>query len=116
MIFQSYSSLAQGRLTGKYTKDNPPPKSHRFSSYKMEDLEPVLETLERVAERRRKSIAAVALNYNISKGVLPVVGIRNVEQAKCAIEALGWRLTDSEMAEIDKVSIVGDKTILWQQG
>ncbi|EWZ38896.1 NADP-dependent oxidoreductase domain-containing protein [Fusarium oxysporum Fo47] len=116
MIFQSYSSLAQGRLTGKYTKNNPPPKSHRFSSYKMEDLEPVLETLQRVAERRRKSIAAVALNYNISKGVLPVVGIRNVEQAKCAIEALGWRLTDSEMVEIDKVSIIGDKTVLWQQG
>ncbi|KAF5977578.1 hypothetical protein FBULB1_6510 [Fusarium bulbicola] len=116
MIFQSYSSLAQGRLTGKYTRDNPPPKSHRFSSYKMEDLEPVLETLQRVAERRRKSIAAVALNYNISKGVLPVVGIRNVEQAECAIEALGWRLTDSEIVEIDKVSIVGDKTVLWQQG
>ncbi|RBR08305.1 hypothetical protein FVER53590_13199 [Fusarium verticillioides] len=116
MIFQSYSSLAQGRLTGKYTKDKPPPKSRCFSSYKMEDLEPVLETLERVAERRRKSIAAVALNYNISKGVLPVVGIRNVEQAKCAIEALGWRLTDTEIIEIDKVSIVGDKTMFWQQG
>ncbi|KAJ4128062.1 hypothetical protein NW768_008346 [Fusarium equiseti] len=116
MIFQSYSSLAQGRLTGKYSKDNPPPKSHRFSSYNMEELEPVLETLKTVAERRGKSIAAVALNYNISKGVLPVVGIRNVEQAKCAIEALGWRLTDTEMREIDKVSIVGDKTVFWQQG
>lgn len=116
MIFQSYSSLAQGRLTGKYTKENPPPKSHRFSSYKMEDLEPVLDTLKTVAERRDKSIAAVALNYNISKGVLPVVGIRNIEQAKSAIESLGWRLTDAEMREIDKVSIVGDKTVLWQQG
>ncbi|KAM0548424.1 hypothetical protein ACHAPJ_009910 [Fusarium lateritium] len=116
MIFQSYSSLAQGRLTGKYTSKNPPPKSHRFSSYKMEDLEPVLETLERVAGRRGKSVAAVTLNYNIRKGILPVVGIRNVQQANCAIEALGWRLTDTEMVEIDKVSIEGDKTVLWQQG
>lgn len=32
IVFQSYSSLAQGRLSGKYTKDNPPPKTHRFSS------------------------------------------------------------------------------------
>ncbi|KAJ4253345.1 hypothetical protein NW762_010500 [Fusarium torreyae] len=116
MIFQSYSSFAQGRLTGKYTAKNPPPKSHRFSSYKMEDLEPVLKTLARVAERRGKSIAAVALNYNISKGVLPVVGIRNVQQANCTIEALGWRLTETEMVEIDKVSIEGENTVLWQQG
>ncbi|KAF4986187.1 hypothetical protein FGRMN_10953 [Fusarium graminum] len=116
IIFQSYSSLAQGRLTGKYTRDNPPPKQHRFSSYKIEDIEPVLETLGRIAERRGKSIAAVALNYSISKGVLPLVGIRNVKQAKCAIEALGWRLADEEVIEIDNVSIVGDKTVLWQQG
>ncbi|KAM0418945.1 hypothetical protein ACHAPT_012103 [Fusarium lateritium] len=102
MIFQSYSSLAQGRLSGKYTAKNPPPKEYRFSSYKMEDLEPVLKTLGQIAERRGKSVAAVALNYNLSKGVLPVVGIRNVEQAKCAIEALGWRLTEAEMVDIDK--------------
>jgi aryl-alcohol dehydrogenase-like predicted oxidoreductase len=116
MIFQSYSSLAQGRLTGKYTRDNPPPKTHRFSSYKIEDLEPVLETLRTVGARRGKSIASVALNYNISKGVLPLVGIRNVDQAYAAIEALGWRLTVNEIQEIDKVSIVGDKTVLWQHG
>ncbi|KAJ3456892.1 hypothetical protein MRS44_016915 [Fusarium solani] len=116
MIFQSYSSLAQGRLSGKYTAENPPPKEYRFSSYKMEDLEPVLDTLRQIAERRGKSVAAVALNYNLSKGVLPVVGIRNVEQAKCAIEALGWRLTEAEVIDIDKVSIEGKKTVLWQQG
>ncbi|KAF4466972.1 alcohol dehydrogenase [Fusarium albosuccineum] len=116
MIFQSYSSLAQGRLTGKYITDNTPPKSHRSSNYKMKDLEPVIETLRHVAERRRKSIAAVALNYNLRKGALPVVGIRNVEQANCAIESLGWRLTDEEMVEIDKVSVEGHKTVLWQQG
>jgi aryl-alcohol dehydrogenase-like predicted oxidoreductase len=115
MIFQSYSSLAQGRLTGKYTRDNPPPKTRHFSSYNMEDVESVLETLGRIAKRRGKSVAAVALNYNISKGVLPVVGIRTVEQAKDAIEALGWRLTHEEMVEIDRVSVVGDKTVFWQQ-
>ena len=47
---------------------------------------------------------------------MPVVGIRNVEQAKCAIEALGWRLTEAEVIDIDKVSIEGKKTVLWQQG
>jgi aryl-alcohol dehydrogenase-like predicted oxidoreductase len=43
IVFQSYSSLAQGRLSGKYTKDNPPPKTYRFSSYPMEEIEPTLQ-------------------------------------------------------------------------
>jgi aryl-alcohol dehydrogenase-like predicted oxidoreductase len=116
MIFQGYSSLAQGKLTGKYTVDNPPPKAYKFSNYKMEDIEPTLEVLRRIASARGKSIAAVALNYNISKGVLPVVGIRKPEQAKDAIEALGWRLSEQDMIELDKVSMEGQKTVLWQQG
>jgi len=31
IVFQSYSSLAQGRLSGKYNSNNEPPKSYRFS-------------------------------------------------------------------------------------
>ncbi|KAJ9143070.1 Aldo/keto reductase [Pleurostoma richardsiae] len=116
MVFQGYSSLAQGKLSGKYTAENPPPKTYRFSQYPMEEIEPALEVLEKIAEKRGKSAAAVALNYTLSKGSLPVVGIRNVEQAKQAIEALGWRLDQAEIEEIDKVSIEGTTTVLWQQG
>ena len=41
IVIQSYSSLAQGRLTGKYTSAYPPPKQYRFSSYDVKDMEPV---------------------------------------------------------------------------
>lgn len=116
IIFQSYSSLAQGRLSGKYTVDNPPPKTHKFSNYKMEDVEPTLAILRRIGEQKGKTPASVALNYNISKGALPVVGIRNPQQAQDAIDALGWRLTDQEVTELDKESIEGYTTALWQQG
>lgn len=119
MVFQSYSSLAQGRLTGKYTVENPPPETYRFSNYDMKDVEPVVAELRDIAEKReggKKSVAAVALNYNMSKGTLPVVGIRNVKQAEEALEALGWRLTEEEVARIDRVAFEGNKTRLWQQG
>ncbi|KAF9872363.1 hypothetical protein CkaCkLH20_10190 [Colletotrichum karsti] len=116
IVFQSYSSLAQGRLSGKYTPENPPPKEYRFSSYDMKEIEPTIATLREIAEKRGKSPASVALNYNISKGVVPVVGVRNVEQAKEAIDALGWRLTEEEMVAIDQVSVEGKTTSLWQQG
>jgi len=116
VVFQSYSSLAQGRLTGKYTKDHPPPSTHRFSNYDMADVEPTLRVLEQIAQRRERSVAAVALNYNLSKGALPLVGIRNVIQARQALEALGWRLEQEEVASIDRCSFLGKRTKLWQQG
>ncbi|KAI0459564.1 NADP-dependent oxidoreductase domain-containing protein [Xylaria acuta] len=51
IVFQSYSSIAQGRLSGKYNKDNPPPKEYRFSSYDMEHVEPCLEVQRGLAEK-----------------------------------------------------------------
>ncbi|KAI1262739.1 NADP-dependent oxidoreductase domain-containing protein [Xylariaceae sp. FL1019] len=116
VVFQSYSSLAQGRLTGKYNAGRPPPSTYRFSNYYMEDIQPTLDVLERVGRKRGKSAAAVALNYNISKGALPLVGIRSLDQAQQAVSALGWRLTEDEVKEIDEHSFVGRKTKLWQQG
>lgn len=116
IIFQSYSSLAQGRLTGKYTSENPPPKEYRFSSYPMEEYEPVLNVLESIASAHKVSMSAVALNYNISKGALPVVGLRKLEQAEQNMQALGWRLSEEEIRKIDSVSIEGKTTKLWQQG
>ncbi|KAI1401615.1 NADP-dependent oxidoreductase domain-containing protein [Hypoxylon fuscum] len=115
VVFQSYSSLAQGRLTGKYSKQNPPPATRRFSNYDMASVEPALRTLEDVAKNRGKSVAAVALNYNLSKGALPVVGIRNPAQAKQAVEALGWRLDTKEVEMIDRHSFEGKATMFWQQ-
>jgi aryl-alcohol dehydrogenase-like predicted oxidoreductase len=116
ILFQSYSSLAQGRLSGKYSVENPPPATYKFSNYPMEEIEPVLRVLRLIAQKREKPVAAVALNWNISKGALPLVGIRNEQQAKEDVQALGWRLTEEEVAEIDRVSFLGRTSILWQHG
>ncbi|MCJ1250766.1 hypothetical protein MMC30_007994 [Trapelia coarctata] len=96
IVFQSYSSLAQGRLTGKYNAEHEPPKTYYFSSYPMKELEPTLAVLNDIARARQTSISAVALNYNLSKGVLPVVGMRSPEQAKQNLKALGWRLGEED--------------------
>ncbi|KAK1924529.1 NADP-dependent oxidoreductase domain-containing protein [Papiliotrema laurentii] len=116
VVFQGYSSIANGRLSGKYTTENPPPKTYRFSNYDMKDLEPTLDVLRAIARKRGKPVASVSLNYSVSKGAVPVVGIRNVQQAEEAIEAMGWRLSSEEMKEIDDVSAEGQETVLWQQG
>ncbi|KAI0469422.1 NADP-dependent oxidoreductase domain-containing protein [Xylaria cf. heliscus] len=116
VVFQSYSSLAQGRLSGKYVKGNPPPKEYRFSNYDMEHVEPCLAVQRRLAQKYNVGVAAVALNWNICKGAIPVVGIRKEEQAVQNMQALGWRLTREEISELDKHGFEGKRTILWQQG
>ena len=116
IIFQSYSSLAMGRLSAKYGPENEPPKQYRFSNYPMEEIEPTLNVLRDIAEQRGTSVSSVALSYNLSKGVIPVVGVRSVEQAEQNCKALGWRLNNEEIQRIDGVSFNGKKTILWQQG
>ncbi|KAI6089088.1 NADP-dependent oxidoreductase domain-containing protein [Hypoxylon rubiginosum] len=116
VVFQSYSSLAQGRLTGKYGVQNPAPATRRFSNYDAADVQPALDVLGAVAMAKGKSVAAVALNYNISKGALPVVGIRSAEQARQALGALGWRLAGRDVETIDRRSFEGGKSMFWQQG
>jgi len=116
IVFQGYSSLAQGRLTGKYTKENPPPSTYRFSNYDMQDLEPVLGVLRSIAAERGVSVSAVALNYSMSRGVCPLAGIRMEEQARENCGALGWRLSEEEIRRIDGVSFKGYATELWQHG
>jgi len=116
IVFQSYSSLAQGRLSGKYNSSNEPPKEYKFSSYPMKDIEPTLEVQKRIADKRGVPVAAVALNYNLVHGVVPVVGVRKPEQAEQDSAALGWRLSDEEISELDSVSFKGKTTGLWQQG
>ncbi|KAM0721434.1 hypothetical protein Q7P37_002358 [Cladosporium fusiforme] len=117
IVYQSYSSLAQGRLSGKYgPNDEGPPNSYRFSNYPMSAFADALVVLRSIAEKREISVAAVTLNYNLVHGVVPVVGVRKLEQAKANVQALGWRLTDEEVGQIDAVSALGKTTGLWQQG
>jgi aryl-alcohol dehydrogenase-like predicted oxidoreductase len=116
IVFQSYAPLAQGRLTGKYSKGNEPSSSYRFSNYPIGEIEPAISALREIAEDKRVGPAAVALNYNLSKGAVPVVGIRNPDQAKQNMQALGWRLSENDIRRIEAVSVEGKTSKFWQQG
>jgi aryl-alcohol dehydrogenase-like predicted oxidoreductase len=59
-----------GRLTGKYSKDNPPPAGRSFSNVSMDELEPLLESMRRIADKRNISVSSIALNYVICKGII----------------------------------------------
>lgn len=116
ICFQGFASLAEGRLSGKYSRFNEPQRRRRFSSYPMHFLEPTINVLKSIAEERRVPVPAVALNYSINKGVLPLVGVRDADQAEQDMQALGWRLSEDEMNRIEGVSFQGHKSTFMQHG
>lgn len=100
----AYSPLAQGLLTGKYTSDNPPPwlRRRRTRGGRLAEIEPLIALLREIGEAHGgKTPAQVALNWIICKGAVPIPGAKNVRQAQENAGALGWRLTDDEIATLD---------------
>jgi len=61
----------------------------------------------------------VALAWLIAKGAVPIPGAKNREQAEQNAGALGWSMTDEEVATLDAVALHGKRGIaqrVWQHG
>lgn len=118
--------FAMGLLTGKYTSDSSGSiaeetltslTSSRKTKLEVSDLTryakgdgmtipeggvtPLLKAMERIATKRNKTIAQVALNYIICKGAIPIPGARTVAQLRDNLGARGWRLTSSEVVQLE---------------
>lgn len=122
----AYSPLGQGRLTGKYSASNPPPGKRGFSAFPMERIDPLVDLLTRIGRARSESgqepgrtASQVVLRWIIQKGAVPIPGAKNAAQARQNAGALGWSLTDAEMAQIDALAFDGRFSLrnrVWQHG
>jgi aryl-alcohol dehydrogenase-like predicted oxidoreductase len=103
----AYSPLEMGILTGKYTPDNPPTGTRRYqySPAYLRRLQPLFERMRAIGDAHGgKSPAQVAINWTICKGTVPIPGAKNALQAASNLEALGWRLTEDEAAELEELA------------
>ena len=102
----AYSPLEKGLLTGKYDVDNPPPgtRARRYASL-LPKLPPLIKLLTQIGQDHGgKSNAQVSLNWVICKGAMAIPGAKTEAQALENAGALGWKLTDEEVARLDQVS------------
>ncbi|EEC43910.1 predicted protein [Phaeodactylum tricornutum CCAP 1055/1] len=102
----SYSPLALGFLTGKYTKESDPPKGPRKSVYtsllSTPDYENLLATMKDVAAGHpNANTAQVALNWTRAKNSIPIPGARSVNQIQSNYGALDWNLSPEEVTILD---------------
>eukprot|EP00775_Hariotina_reticulata_P010106 gene10106-10262_t len=102
----AYSPLCQGLLTGKYTPDGPRPGGPRGNIYgqKIREIQPLIDVLRAVGSGRGKSPAQVALNWVICKGAVPIPGAKNKQQVDELAGAVGWRLEDGEILELERAA------------
>jgi aryl-alcohol dehydrogenase-like predicted oxidoreductase len=102
----AYSPLEKGLLTGKYSPENPPPgiRGQRYASL-LPKIGPLLKLMTEIGqEHGGKSKTQVALNWCICKGTMPIPGAKNAAQAEENAGALGWKLTEGEVAKLDQAS------------
>jgi len=64
----------------------------------------LLLVLEEVAAVNQKTSAQVALNWVICKGAVPIPGASNPQQVLDNAGALGWRLSEEEVAMLDSAA------------
>ncbi len=105
----AYSPLAQGLLSGRYSRDNIPAGlrayTAAFQPQNLDRAEPVIETLKRIALEHGATPTQVALAWLISKpNVVVIPGAGSVSQLRANVESAQLDLTDENINELNDVS------------
>lgn len=100
-----YSPLALGILTGKFNQQQQMPGVRGIGfNAALQSSTKLMEVMQIIAERHKATLAQIALAWCIGKGVLPIVGVRSLEQAQANCGAVHVQLSEAEMNELDGVS------------
>jgi aryl-alcohol dehydrogenase-like predicted oxidoreductase len=110
-----WSPLAGGFLSGKYSRNNPPPAGSRFADagqfvpFDREMGYRVVDTLKEVAARHGATPARVAIAWLLSRPAVSsvIVAARKAEQLEDNIRAVDLRLSDDDVRQLDAASDPG---------
>ena len=110
MAFLPYFPLASGLLTGKYRQGQPAPEGTRLAggnaASQLSDRNlAIVEELIQFAESRGHSILELAVSWLLVRPVVAsvIAGATKPEQVRANVDAAGWRLTETDLAEIDRI-------------
>jgi aryl-alcohol dehydrogenase-like predicted oxidoreductase len=109
-----WSPLAGGMLTGKYSRNAPPPPDSRFADYEtnprlktrmVEQVFDVVEGLQPLAAEKGVALSQLALAWCIHQpGITsPIIGPRTMEQLEDNLAALAVPISDADRAAIDQL-------------
>jgi len=103
----AYSPIAKGILSGKYTPENPVRgfRERQYNQRYLEKIQPLIKELRKIGmELDGKTPTQVAINWAMCKGTIPIPGVKNLAQSQENLGAMGWRLSDLQVATLDELS------------
>ena len=110
-----WSPLGWGRLTGKIRRGQPLPagsRLHDTASFAPpvdeERLYRVVDALDAIAAETGKSVPQIALNWLLQRPTVSTVliGARDEQQLRQNLDAVGWNLSNEQIAKLDVASAV----------
>jgi aryl-alcohol dehydrogenase-like predicted oxidoreductase len=107
-----YFPLASGMLTGKYRLGRPIPEGTRLSNPRYSDRFlndenlRIVERLETFCAARGRTLLELAFAWLLAKPVVAsvIAGASTPEQLMQNAGAVGWTLTQDELAEVDRIT------------
>ncbi|MEU0227401.1 aldo/keto reductase [Streptomyces sp. NPDC006284] len=108
-----WSPLGWGRLTGRIRRGSPLPagsRLHATADYGPpvadELLYRVVDALDAVAEETGRTVPQIAINWLLRRPTVSsvIIGARNEEQLRQNLGAVGWSLTEDQVARLDAAS------------
>jgi aryl-alcohol dehydrogenase-like predicted oxidoreductase len=118
-----WSPLAGGALSGKVRRGAPIPEGTRSAQLGLEragdveKLHRIVDALDRVAEETGRSVPQVALNWVLHRPTVSsiVIGARDETQLRENLGAVGWRLSEAQVAALDAASDTRPAYPYWHQ-
>jgi aryl-alcohol dehydrogenase-like predicted oxidoreductase len=107
----AWSPLANGWLTGKYTKNSGSDEPKRLDTAGMSEFVPqsdrnlaIAHAVDAVATEIGCSSAQVALSWLLHQGTIPIVGARKATQVKDNLDCVNVKLSEQQLAQLDQMS------------
>lgn len=122
MGLMTWSPLAGGLLSGKYTRENAPKDESRrkhfdFPPVEMDYAYDVIEVLSAVAARHNSNVAQVALAWQLHQPFVTsvIIGARKMPHLEENIKSIHLTLSARDLNEIDAVSRLPSEYPAWMQ-
>jgi aryl-alcohol dehydrogenase-like predicted oxidoreductase len=119
-----WGPLSQGRLSGKFRRNQPVPAGSRVAqgagegpAIPEERFYRLLDVLDSIGEETGKTVAQVSINWLLQRPTVAsvLIGARDEEQLRENLGAVGWNLSAEQVARLDEASETDTIYPYWHQ-